>query len=194
MWPFEDEKTWSRLAGGGSADPFHVSVITRLVSPSSVVSPFTGMRAGILHVELLERMPDSNDPHARNAAVTPRYDSLGALVLGDVVTLRDEAGDAIDILVRRASIQPASSRGGGTPVGRMPAELVPLLRRATGRGVLCYRELTLSAGDTLRLRAVVEPSRRIVAEGSRSGVRVTYVARDDLAPVVLEEVSDVSAW
>jgi hypothetical protein len=194
MVPFEDKKTWNRLAGGGAAEPFQVSVITRLVSPSSVVSPFTGMRAGILQVELVERVPDSNDPHARNGSVGDRYDSLGALVLGDVATLRDEAGDEIKIMVRRATIQPVSSRDGGTPIVRIPAEIVPLLGRATGRGVLCYRELALSDGDKVRLRAVIEPTRRVVADGDRSGTRVTYLARDDLAPVVLEELFDGPSW
>ena len=71
---------------------------------------------------------------------------------------------------------------------------MPLLRKATGRGVVCYRELTLGTGDSVRLKAVVEPTTSVVASGYRSGTRRTYVARDDLAPVVLEEVFEAPPW
>ena len=192
MWPFEDDKAWDRLAGGGSQEPFRVSVLTTLVSPPVAVSPFTGLRAGIVRVELVERMPESSDSHTE--LVGSDYELLGSVVLGDVATLRDDDGDEITIMVRRASIRPASPGRGGTPITRMPPELVPLLPRATGRGVLCYRELPLSSGDRVRLRAVVEPTRSVVADGYRSGTRVTYLARDDLGPVVLEEVFDVPSW
>ena len=194
MGPFEDRKVWHRLAGSGSTEPSRVSVLTTLVRSSTAVSPFTGIRAGIVHIELVERMPDSSDPHARSESVKDRYDPVGALVLGDVATLRDEDGTEITIMVRRARIEPAPSRSGGAAITDVPPEIVPLLQRATGRGVLCYRELTLSTGDKLRLRAVVEPTRSIVADGYRSGTRVTYLARDDLGPVVLEEIFDVPSW
>ena len=71
---------------------------------------------------------------------------------------------------------------------------MPLLRRATGRGVVCYRELSLGTGDAVRLKAVVEPTSSVASDGHRSGTRTTYVARDDLAPVVLEEVFGVPPW
>jgi hypothetical protein len=197
MWPFGGKKVWDRLAGGqGSAaqEPLHVSVLTTIVSPSSVVSPFTGMRAGLILIELLEHVPLSNSPTQESVNDSDRYDLLATVVLGDVATLRDEDGDEITVVARRARIDPALPRRGGTPITRMPAEVVPLLQRATGQGVLCYRELTLSTGDKLRLRAVVEPTQSVVADGYRSGTRVTYVARDDLAPVVLEEVFETPAW
>ena len=71
---------------------------------------------------------------------------------------------------------------------------MPLLRRASGRGVVCYRELTLGTGEDVLLKAMVEPSRSVVASGYRSATRTTYVARDDLAPVVLEEVFEAPPW
>ncbi|MEA2748567.1 MAG: hypothetical protein QOI41_2710 [Myxococcales bacterium] len=210
MWPFRGKKVWDRLAaacpqaagssGGSSGEPHphapvHVSVLTTIISPSAVVSPFTGMRAGLILVELVERSQLTDDQGGTGDLVIDQYDLLGTVVLGDVATLRDADGDEITIVVRRAHIKPALPRHGGTPIiTRMPPEIVPLLQRATGRGVLCYRELTLSTGDTLRLRAVVEPTQSIVADGYRSGTRVTYVARDDLEPVVLEEVFEMPAW
>lgn len=206
MWPVGRKKVWDRLAaasthGGdepGEAQLVHVSVLTTIVSPSTVVSPFTGMRAGFVLVELVERIPTTNDPsdggEAGGEAVSDAYDVVGRFVLGDVVTLRDADGDEITIVSRRARIEPALPRRWATPITRMPPELVPLLQGATGRGVLCYRELAVSAGDKLRLRAVVEPTSSIVADGYRSGTRLTYRARDDLAPVVLEEVFEAPPW
>jgi hypothetical protein len=203
MWPFGRKKVWDRLAAASAharnekaaeAEPVHVAVLTTIVSPPTVVSPFTGMRAGFIFVELVERIGLTNDQGAGGESVSDAYDVLGTVVLGDVVTLRDAGGDEITIVARRARIEPALPRRGGTPITRMPPEIVPLLQRATGRGVLCYRELTMSTGDKLRLRAVVEPTHSIVADGYRSGTRVTYRARDDLAPVVLEEVFEAPTW
>ncbi len=202
MWPFGREKVWDRLAaasahggaqGGGPPEPVHVSVLTTIVSPSLVVSPFTGMRAGILLVELLERIPVANE--GDSGVTSDVYAILGTVVLGDLATLRDEDGDEITVVARRAQIKPALPRRGGTPITHMPPEVAPLLQRSSGRGgVLCYRELTLSTGDKLRLRAVVEPTQSIVADGYRSGTRLGYVARDDLGPVVLEEIFETPAW
>lgn len=194
MWPFGSKKVWDRLAAASAREPVQVSVLTTIVSPSAVVSPFTGMRAGILLVELVERIPVENDQGAGGEVVSDTYALLGTVILGDVTTLRDEDGDEISIVARRAHIEPALPRRGGTPITRMPPEIAPLLQRTSGRGVLCYRELTLSTGDKLRLKAVVEPTQSVVAEGYRSGTRVTYVARDDLGPVVLEEVFETPAW
>lgn len=201
MWPFGRKKVWSRLAAawagdptGQAEEPASVSALTTIVSPATVVSPFTGMRASFLAIELVERIPLTNDQGTGNEVVSDTYESLGFVVLGDVMTLRDEDGDEITIVAHRARVEPAFHARGGTPLSRAPAEVVPLLRRATGRGVVCYRELTLATGDTIRLKAVVEPTTSIVTSGYRSGTRRTYVARDDLARVVLEEVVEAPPW
>ncbi len=54
--------------------------------------------------------------------------------------------------------------------------------------MVSYRELALGTGEAIRLRAVVEPTTIVVTDGYRSGTRSTYLARDDRASVVLEEV------
>jgi hypothetical protein len=192
MWPFGGTKVAARLATG-SREPARVSVLTTIVSPSQLVSPFTGIRSAMILVELLERVPVTTD-RGGGDVVSDDFELLGTVVLGDVATLRDEHGDEITIVARRADIRPALPRRGGTAIERMPAEVVPLLQRATGRRVVCYRELTLSTGDAVRLKAVVEPTQGVVASGYRSGTRVSYVARDDLAPVVLEEVFEAPPW
>ena len=200
MWPFGRKKVAARLAaasGGGGAgrEPVSVSVLTTIVSPGSVVSPLTGMHAAMILVEVLERIPLIPSGQAdQGDSVSDVFNLLGVVVLGDVVTLRDDDGDEINVVVGRAQLAPQLPRRGGTPVTRVPPEIVPILGRATGRGVVCYRELTLGQGEKVRLKAVVEPSQSVVMSGYRSGTRVTYVARDDLAPVVLEEVFEAPSW
>lgn len=194
MGPFKQKKVWSRLAAafslgpsGEPAPPVSVSALTTIVSPAMVVSPLTGMRACIVVIELVERIPLTND----GEGLDDLHESLGFVVLGDVATLRDEDGDEITIVVPRARVAPTLHARGVSPVSRVPAEIVPLLRKATGRGVVCFREVTFGTGEAVRLRAIVERATSIVADGTRAATRTTYVARDDLAPVVLEEVP---AW
>ena len=110
------------------------------------------------------------------------------MVLGDLVTLRDDDGDEISIVVRRARLQLGSPRPPPIALTHIPAELTPLLAKAKGRGALHYREVLLSTSDRLLLSAVVEPTTSVVAVGYRSGTRQAYLARDDLAPVILDEV------
>lgn len=201
MEPFPEKKVWSRLAsasavrpGGERAEPVAVSTLTSIVSPATVASPFTGIRACILVIELVERMALAGGHRGADDLADHVYASLGFIVLGDIATLRDQDGDEITIVVPRVRVEPAVRARGGTPLVRAPAEVVPLLRRATGRGVVCYRELTLGTGDAVRLKAVVEPTSRVASDGYRSSTRGTYVARDDLAPVVLEEVLEAPPW
>lgn len=203
MWPFtrraSRQDCRGRLAAacaepapGETRQPVSVSVLTTIVSPSTVESPLTGRRAAIVYIEILERVSSSSGPHVEGGSVVETrddtYDSLGVVVLGDMVTLRDDDGDEIAIVARRARIQPALPQLGGTALDEVPAEIAPLLAKARGRGVLCFRELALAIDDRLLLTAFVEPTTSVVASGYRSGTRKTYVARDDLAPVVLDEV------
>lgn len=200
MWPFGRNKVWTRLAAASAAEaagepprPVAIAALTTIVSAPDVVSPFTGMRTCILVIEVVERIPPTNARGLGNEVVSDLFEPLGTVVLGDMATLRDLDGDEITVVVRRARFALAHPAGAAMPLARAPAEIVPLLQRATGRGVVCYRELALGPGERLLLKAVVEPSTRVVGAGYRSGTRTTYVARDDLARVVLEEVFD-SGW
>ena len=144
----------------------------------------------MIHLEIIERVPRQSqaDLHTPDVSDMDTYEPLGILNLGDVATLRDEDGDEITIVVGRVRIDPQLPQRGGTPLTSVPAEVVPFLEQARGRGIICYRELALRDGDHVRLKAVVEPTRSVASSGYRSGTTVSYVARDDLAPVVLEEV------
>jgi hypothetical protein len=191
MWRSGRRKVERRLAAasasaapGEPARPVEVSVLATVVSPGAVVSPLTGVRAAVVRLELLERLPA-----ARGApADLERYESLGVLVLGDLVTLRDDDGDEISLVARRATIQPAAPPQGAPELGKVPAEMVPMLARARGQGVLCYRELALLTNDRVLMTAVIEASSSSSVAAYRAGPRKNYVARDDLAAVVLDEV------
>ncbi len=197
MWPFAEKELPDRLAAasepGASGDSrgTEVSVLMTIVSPSAAVSPFTGMRAAIIYLELLSRVPNEPKDHLSGIQLDPTaYDQfvlLGSMVIGDLVTLRDPDGDEITIVTRRARIVPALPRRTGRPIERVPAEVVPLLAKSRGGEVVCYNELMLSEGDQLKLTAWVEPSRSVVNAGYRSATRVTYVARDDRDELVLLE-------
>jgi hypothetical protein len=193
-----DKKVAGRLAAASAApaageahEPVRVSLRATIVSPSSIVSPLSGTRGAVLHVELVERFTDERGGGEEGSDMDQ---SLGVLIVGDVVTLRDEDGDEIAIVARRARVEPSLPRRGGTPLTRVPPEVVPILQRASGRGVVCYRELLLREGEAVRLKAIVEPTQNIVTAGHRAGWRVTYVARDDLEAVVLEELLEAPPW
>lgn len=195
MWPFGRRDVASRLAAAGAAPlpgaparAVSVSVLTTIVSPNAVESPLTGARAAVIRLELFERFATGGGPHGEAGAFLDVYEPLGVTVLGDLLALRDEDGDEISIVARRARIQPARALHALPALGHVPPELVPLLAKATGRGVLCYREAPLVTSDSVLLTAHVEPASTVVAVGYRSGTRRAYVARDDLAPILLDEV------
>ncbi len=195
MWPFGRKKVADRLGAVAVGEPMAVDVLTSVVSPNAVVSPVSGMRSALLQVELVERLPEEQRQNGAfsggEGAVFDRFVSLGVALF---LVLRDRDGDEISVVAGRARLDAAASRNGGTPLATVPAELVGFLRRATGRGVICYRELPLLEGDKVRLRAVVEPSQTVVTSGYRSGSKVRYLVRDDLAVVILEETVEAPAW
>lgn len=149
------------------AGPARVDVITKVSSPNKVTSPISGSQAAFVQVEALQQGPLG--PH-----------SLGAVILGDLVTLELEGGAvAIELAVRRATLHFLDERSDAVPMQRAIPELVPFFERARFGGVLCQREYLVLSGDRLRLRAVVE----------RKGERL--MVRDDLAPVLLDEVIEI---
>lgn len=197
MWPFEGNEIASRLAAASKSEGpggTQVSVVTTITSPNLAVSPFTGIRAALIYLEVLERVAHMNEGasaatflYGSDGGDRDDYHLLGSIVIGDLVTLRDEDGDEITVVARRTRIVPALRRTTGTPIEQAPAEIVPLMSRGSGRGTLCYHELMLSEGDKLKVTAWVEPSRTVVSAGYRSGSRVTYVAREDRDELVLLE-------
>lgn len=162
--------------------PRHLDVVLRVTSPDEVTSPFTRARAAFFHVELVEVEADGN---AR---------SLGALMIGDVVRLSSERV-ALSVVVRRAVMRFVDVRRGGVPLEHLatvPAEAVPLLASARGRGTICFREHAVVRGASLRVRAFVEGPDHTTGFGRSTGAALPdgLVVRGDVGPITLDEVLD----
>ncbi|AKU99327.1 hypothetical protein AKJ09_05991 [Labilithrix luteola] len=183
MWPRDAKKKVKLAEVKGPTEVDFVSTIEAR-GDAQVASPVSGVRAALFRIEIVERfaedeMGDSPD----------RYVTVGGIVIGDMLSLRPKGQDAsITVAVRRAFFSFAVPLSGGVPLTRVPPELMAIVRRASGRGSLCVREYPLSHGDEVRLRAFVDPVHSVVASGYRSGVHKGFVARDDLGPVLVEEL------
>ena len=148
---------------GGVRGPEPVEARVRVASPDVVTSPMTSRRAALHVVEVFER----EGPIER---------SVGSVVVGDTLTLRSDDDVAVTLVARRTRFVfglSSPSFGAATPLGRFPPELIPVMRKATGRGELSYREHPLVHGSAVLLRAVIETA------------GPTLVVRDDLAPVIV---------
>jgi hypothetical protein len=163
--------------------PTRVDVITKLVSPDDVTSPVSGLRAAFVHLEALERVRAHE-----GSGIQEELFSLGTIIIGDLVTLVLEGrATEVELQVRRAQLRFLSDHTHVLPIAETIPELVPLLGAAKHGGILCHRERLVLSGDRLRLRAVVERIARVVApERSDAGLRL--VVREDLAPILLDEV------
>lgn len=186
VWPLAPK----RLRLEEIVGPTPIDVVTTVVSPNEVTSPLSGLEAAFVQVEVLERVPPSYSRDA-DRPNNDAYVLLGSVIFGDLVKLELEGGVAgVELLSRRAELRVVSERAAVMPMERAIPELVALLSRAKRGGVLCQREHLILSGERLRLRAVVERVSRVVASGDRSDVVQQLVVRDDLAPVVLDEVLD----
>ena len=153
-----------------------------VVSPNATTSPVTGKTAAFFFVEVLERAPSGLETW------------LGSVIFGDLVTLapRDVApGDRpteITLVARQATFELVDRPLAPVPIVTALAELVPMMRRASGRGALYHCEHAVRTGDSLRLRAVVEATAGAVGAGVRSSIGSRLVARHDLGLVTLDQV------
>ncbi|MBS2014382.1 MAG: hypothetical protein JST00_15955 [Deltaproteobacteria bacterium] len=195
MWPFGKKKP-NRLAAVSASDgPTLVKVEVVVASPNALESQLTGMTAAMFHVALLERRAF----HRGGGVGSPEeigdtYEELGVVMWGDTLVLRDDDGAEVTVLARRARIGLATPQLSGTPLGRVPPELAPIMKKASGMGVLCFRENPIRQGDRYRLTATVEAVSAVVTSGYRSGTGLRYVARDDLSIVELEEIFEVPSF
>lgn len=192
MWPF-GKKRPNRLASGGPGGaPTEVRVEVVVASPNDVTSQLTGMRAALFLVSLLERRAVYRQGGAGgNEEIADAYVELGTIMWGDTLVLRDDDGTEVTVVARRAFVGFATPHHGGTPLGKVPPELAPMMSRASGRGVLCFRESPIRQGDRYRLTATVEAVPAVVSSGYRSGAGLRFIARDDLSSVKLEEIFEV---
>lgn len=106
-----------------------------VVSPDVVTSPITGKRGAVVVIDVLE----SGRP-------------VGTVVLGDTLVLATDDGRSHTVVARRAHLVFFDRGEAPTPLASAPAEIVPLLRAASGQGELGYREHVLVKGSRVRVR------------------------------------------
>jgi hypothetical protein len=184
MWPFGRRGVETQLTGIETET--EVELVGTMLSPNGVTSPVTGRRGAIIHLEVLERV--LLDRQERRALRTgpERDDSLGEIVIGELVHLGSDDGPELSFVARRARFRFRDPRRETMPLAAIPEGLLPHLRSRTGMGALFFREHVVKEGDRLRLQAIVEPAEHAPFGSYRSVPRVAFVARDDLAPVFLE--------
>jgi hypothetical protein len=192
---FAKEKVRSRLDARTHLDgPTEVSLLATVLSPNAITSPISGVTAALFQLELVERLPPA-DSHAfaHSREVADVYAFLGSTVVGELLVLETDDGAQITIAARRARLAFATGYDRATPLTNPPPELIPHLRNASGRGVICFREQTIRAGDRFRLEAFVESVPTVGAEGYRSTAAVSFVVRTDAA-ALLAEVLETPSW
>lgn len=195
MWQW---RPWRKKLSSLSADdrftePSLVRIAGRVASPNAVVSPLSSTPAALVRLDLLERIPvveTSGLVGAIAAAdeLRDKFSLAGSVTLGDLLVVRADGGAEITLMVRTARIIFAGGLAPAIPLTTAPPELTPLLRHASGVGVLCAREQMLREGDRVHLEATLESAPSVVATGYRSGAGARFVARDDLGPVIVDEV------
>lgn len=194
MWPFGKRKP-NRLAAVSASDgPTRVKVEVVVASPNDIESQLTGLTAAMFHVALLERRAFHRSGGGSQEEIGDTYVELGVVMWGDTLLLRDDDGAEVIVVARRARIGMATPQLSGTPLGKVPPELAPIMKKASGMGVLCFRENPIRQGDRYRLTATVEAVPAVVTSGYRSGAGIRYVARDDLSIVELEEIFEIPSF
>lgn len=189
---------WRKKLSSLSADdrleaPTLLRLAGTVASPNAVVSPLSSTPAAVVRLELVERVPNVREGGFGIAGadeMVDRFTFLGAATLGDILVVRADGGAEITLMVRAARIIFAGGLAPAAPLTTAPPELAPFLRNAAGFGVLCGREQLLREGDRVYLEATLESAAAVVPSGYRSGAGARFVARDDLGPVVVEEVLD----
>ncbi len=189
MWPFEKKR--ARVLADAKV-PAAVDLVATIVSIDRFSSPLSEIRAAAIQIELFQTL--SFHDH-RNAVIAssgffagaPDETALGVVVLGDCLVLRADDGAELSVGLRRSTIGSATLPA-RRELRKLPPELVPLFSPVSGTGGLWVRELALSHGDRVRVRAIVAPSRAAVATEYRSAPRMAFEARDDLAPITLHRI------
>jgi hypothetical protein len=161
-----------------------VELLVVIISPNGVVSPVTGARAAILHMELEEQLTDEEPRRRLGRPKAGARVSLGDVVYGDLITCRDEDGAELSFVASRARFRFDETRRERRSIAAVPPALARSLGNPHG-GALSYREHAVLEGDRLLVQAIVEPTRNAITLGYRSVPRFAFITREDLAPVFL---------
>ncbi len=163
-----------------------VRLRARVVSPSSVVSPWSGLRAALVRWSFFAVRRSNTGSHAAYMRASTRLLASGSLG-ADLMLCTDE-GVRVSVPLERARFAFASRFDPGEPVLRP----IPALFRETvaahptGNRTLHYREQILQHGDEVVLEATLVPS--------RSGRGGPFRATPDSAWAIDANASPVTVW
>jgi len=173
----------------GSPSPQRVCVTGAVVVSRPTTSPFTGLEAAVMVWEtFVNHKPTFEAPTLElfDREVTPSLARVDTIVRARDLRI-DVDGALVAIPLEAVKVRFAG-RPAPVPVDcPWPADLP---RPPDHRGFLYYVERRLLLGEELELTATVEPVARDAGVYRGSGApRVDYLARGDLEPVVLRELS-----
>jgi hypothetical protein len=174
--------------------PTRVTVVGTIASPNALDSPLTGLRAAAFVVLFVERTTDGADDPRR--VPTDVFRSLGYSMVGESLRI-SVASDPrlIEVPCAHTCVKLDPPWQGVVPLEHpLPRELASCAARASGRGVVYFRETPLCTGDRVRLRAVLEPAVQVAPSAYRDEPQAVLRVRPDLGLVYLEELLDVPAW
>jgi hypothetical protein len=197
MWAFRRRvTTLARVEA-----PTAVDLVTTIVSPDQVTSPFTGRAAAAIHFEVFEValgwrggikehreivIATAGQFSPNDYEAGPRWRSLGAAVVGDSILLRTDDGSQLTANARHAEVHYERPTDEGRCSASALLELGSLFERPSEGVRLWFRERRLCNGDRVRLRATVEPAPGIVSTEYRSHAAPAFATRGDLAAIKLD--------
>jgi hypothetical protein len=176
-----------RQTVGAITQPTRMHLEARVASPNTLTSPLTGTTAALLMVTVVERRIFTSDGGIAGSREAETYHTIGSTLLGTELELLDAAGTVIHVPAAGLQVKPLFETGGNT-LSNVPPFLHPLVARASGGHVLCFRESAFREGDRVRLRATIGLEATAPAQGYRSGVSQRAVASVKYGPVVLVEM------
>jgi hypothetical protein len=163
-----------------------VHLEARVASPNSLTSPLTGTTAALLMVSVVERIIIETGGNIGGNREIEQFRTVGSTFLGTEVDLVDDEGTVVHVPAQGLVVRPLFTTGGNT-ITTVPPFLTPLVARASGSHVVCFRESAFREGDVVRLQAVVDLEATAPTQGYRSGMGQRAVARAEWGPVVLVE-------
>jgi hypothetical protein len=144
---------WSRVFPARSLAEIHgpawVRIDARVVSSSSIESPFAGLRCATAKWWLMVRAPGDGRHRIRLRPIASGW-------LGESILLSSVDGPIIRVPLAKAELANSMDPADGVPIQELPdiAELAALASET--KEELFFREVLLREGDRVELRAVVE--------------------------------------
>ena len=173
-----DRPTRARLVG-------HVS------SDNDAVGRMSGLRGALIELQFSARYHKvRRDRYGRQVETDEEaYEILSTWMSEPPLRVTCADGELI-VPTAGMSVRFAGD-GHGVPIDRpVPADVAEVLGSPKARGrMVFYRELALSRGDKVRVDATVAPADQIDVDHYRGTTTRRWIARVDLAPIVVHDLS-----